>query len=523
MSHRQPHSRSSGFLCRAVLDAALLVGAATAVSAWAQVPITGMSSNPDGGDPNNFAAVTACNRAPQEGVLYRNSETEPHLAVNPLDGNNMIAGWHQDRWSSGGAQSVGAAYTVDGGATWTQVVIPFTRCSGAAPGSTGDYERASDPWISFGPDGTAHYMALVTDNSVNENAMLVARSTNGGATWSLPVVIARSPAQDPTKRSLFHDKNTITADPHDARFVYATWTLFRSGFVSLVFSRSTDGGLTWSPPLPIATMGKVASGERATFRQGAQIVVLPNGTLLNAFYRSIFDTAAFTGRLEQAVLRSTDRGRSWSRVDLPVASFEGTAAFDPELFIPVRDAGTLPSIAASRISNRAYIAWQDAEVNGEGQRQVSVRVAMSSDSGRTWSAPKRVNEGDVAPTVQAFLPTVAVNGQGTVGVLFYDFRHDVLGDLPLSTDVHLSIFDENLNYLHEHRLTPQSFDLRMSAIARGYFPGDYVGLSSVGTHFAAAFTRTNDVGTRAAWPPGSDGVFVDSRDRQSIVFVRQAP
>jgi hypothetical protein len=227
MSHRQPHSRSSGFLCRAVLDAALLVGAATAVSAWAQVPITGMSSNPDGGDPNNFAAVTACNRAPQEGVLYRNSETEPHLAVNPLDGNNMIAGWHQDRWSSGGAQSVGAAYTVDGGATWTQVVIPFTRCSGAAPGSTGDYERASDPWISFGPDGTAHYMALVTDNSVNENAMLVARSTNGGATWSLPVVIARSPAQDPTKRSLFHDKNTITADPHDARFVYATWTLFR--------------------------------------------------------------------------------------------------------------------------------------------------------------------------------------------------------------------------------------------------------------------------------------------------------
>jgi hypothetical protein len=305
--------------------------------------------------------------------------------------------------------------------------------------------------------------------------------------------------------------------------VPATWTLFRSGFVSLVFSRSTDGGLTWSPPLPIATMGKVASGERATFRQGAQIVVLPNGTLLNAFYRSIFDTAAFTGRLEQAVLRSTDRGRSWSRVDLPVASFEGTAAFDPELFIPVRDAGTLPSIAASRISNRAYIAWQDAEVNGEGQRQVSVRVAMSSDSGRTWSAPKRVNEGDVAPTVQAFLPTVAVNGQGTVGVLFYDFRHDVLGDLPLSTDVHLSIFDENLNYLHEHRLTPQSFDLRMSAIARGYFPGDYVGLSSVGTHFAAAFTRTNDVGTRAAWPPGSDGVFVDSRDRQSIVFVRQAP
>jgi hypothetical protein len=183
----------------------------------------------------------------------------------------------------------------------------------------------------------------------------------------------------------------------------------------------------------------------------------------------------------------------------------------------VRDASTLPSVAASRISNRLYIAWQDAAANSLGL--VGTYVAMSSDSGKTWSAPKRVNQGTV-DTVQAFLPTVAVNAQGTVGVLFYDFRHDVLGDSPLSTDVHLSLFDADLNYLSEHRLTPQSFDMRMSAIARGYFPGDYVGLSSVGRDFVAAFTMTNDVGVQTPAPVGNA---VDSRDRQSIVFVKQAP
>jgi hypothetical protein len=499
----------------------MLVAGAAALPTQAQVWISSTSSNPDGGNPDDFAAVTACNGAPQEGVLYRNSETEPHLAVNPLDGSNMIAGWHQDRWSSGGAQSLGAAYTLDGGLTWTPVVIPFTRCAGAAPRSAGDYERASDPWISFGPDGTAHYMALVTDNSVNENAMVVARSIDGGLTWSPPVVIARSPAQDRVKLSLFHDKNTLTADPHDARFVYATWTLFRTGFVSLMFSRSTDGGRTWSPALPIATMGEVKNAERATFRQGAQIVVLPNGTLVNAFYRSVFDSATGTGRLEQAILRSVDRGRSWSRSDIPVSTFTGISAVDPELGIPVRDAGTLPSVAASRISNSVYIAWQDAVANGDGK--AGVHIAVSKDSGRTFSTPTRVNQG-TSDTVQAFLPTVTVNADGMVGVLFYDFRNDVPGDEPLSTDVHLSLFDPDLVYLGERTLTPVSFDLRMSAIARGYFPGDYVGLSSLADGaFVAAFTQTNDVGARAAWPPGSDGVFLDGRDRQSIVFVKRAP
>ncbi|MBL0423423.1 exo-alpha-sialidase [Ramlibacter sp. AW1] len=518
MSTAKSHSRAAALLVRASVFAGLLVAAASPVAALAQLPISSTSTNPDGGDPGDFAAVTQCNGAPQKGVLFRNSESEPHLAVNPTAPTNMIAGWHQDRWSTGGAQSLGAAYTTDGGATWAPVQIPFTRCSGAAARTAGDYERASDPWITFGPDGTAHYMALVTDNTVSENGMVVARSTDGGATWSPPLVIARSPAQDANSRSLFHDKNTITADPLDARFAYATWTVFRTGIVSLVFSRSTNGGLTWSPPRSIATMGAVTPGEQATFRQGAQIVVLPNGTLLNAFYRIIFDNRTAQARLEQAVLRSTDQGRIWTRVDTPVATLQQKFAVDPEApFIPVRDAGALPSVAASPVANRAYIAWQSTNSQGG----VGVYVSVSKDGGGSWETPTRVNQG-TTDAVQAFLPTVAVNQEGIVGVLFYDFRNDVLGDQPLSTDVHLSLFDADLNYLGERRLTPQSFDMRMSALSvRGYFPGDYMGLSSALNDFVAAFTTTNNVGARAAWPPAVEGV--DSRDRQSIVFVRQTP
>lgn len=494
-----------------------------AMSANAQVvPISGFSPNPDGGDPNDPAAVTACNGAPQQGVVYRNSETEPYLAVNPTRAGNMIAAWHQDRWSNGSGQSIGVAYTINGGSTWTSVVIPFTRCSGAGARSAGDYERASDPWISFSRDGTAHLMALASNNSTNENAMTMASSTDGGATWSQPVVIKRSPAQDKVLRSPFNDKNSLTADPRDSRYVYATWTLFRQGATDLVFARSTNGGITWGPSIPIGHFDAVTPAELSLFRQGAQIVVLPDGTLVNAFYRILFNEATPQVTLEQAILRSRDKGKHWQRLDATVSTFSSIHAVDPELGIPVRDAGELPDIAVNRNNGYLYIVWQDANANSNGQ--TGLFIARSTDGGSTWSQPVRVNQGTV-DTVQAFLPAVAVNEDGIVGVLFYDFRNDVLGDAPLSTDVHLSLFDASLNFLGERHLTPSSFDLRQMVLTgdRGYFPGDYVGLDTEGKDFVAAFTRSNDLGLPVAFPQSNGGLFVDSNNRQDIVFTRVTP
>jgi len=486
------------------------------------VPISGLSLNPDGGNPNDPLAVTACNGAPQTGVVYRNSETEPHLAVNPTDPDNMIAGWHQDRWSTGGGQSLGAAYTLDGGATWTQVVLPFTRCAGGSGTAAGNFERASDPWISFSPDGTAHYMALVFNDSMNSNAMVVAGSSDGGVTWSAPVVIKGSLAKDPVLLSPFHDKNTLTADPFDPDLVYATWTLFRNGSTTLLFSRSTDGGQSWGPARPVNNFEKVDPAVLAYFRQGAQIAVLPDGTLVNAFFRILFNQVTFNSEFEQSIFRSFDEGRHWEHVDTLVSTFDDTIAFDPELGVPVRDAGELPDIAVNPVTGALYMTWQDANANGAGS--VGIFVAVSKDGGSTWSAPVRVNQA-TGDTIQAFLPTVAVNSDGDVGVLFYDFRSDVLGDAVLSTDVYLSLFDADLVYQGEQRLTPTSMDLRQSVITgdRGYFPGDYMGLDAAGEDFVAAFTRNNNLGLPVDFPQNNDGVFVDANDRTDIVFVRVTP
>jgi hypothetical protein len=517
-SFRKPVLSAAMTLAMAVLAAGMLPAGAAAQP----IPISGLSPNPDGGDPTDPLAVTECNGASQTGVVYRNSETEPHLAVNPTDPDNLIAGWHQDRWSTGGGQSLGAAYSLDGGATWTQVILPFTRCSGGGGTATGDFERASDPWISFSPDGTAHYMALVFDDTVSQNGMVVASSGDGGVTWSEPAEIKLSPAQDPVLRSVFHDKNTLTADPFDPDLVYATWTLFRTGSTTLLFSRSTDGGQNWGPPRPVNNFDKIDPANLAVFRQGAQIVVLPDGTLVDAFFRILQDQATVALTFEQALFRSFDQGRHWEHLDAVTSVFDDVTAVDPELLIPVRDAGEIPDIAVNRTTGALYTVWQDGNANAG---MTGIFVATSIDGGETWSAPVPANPGAPDPTVQAFLPTVAVNDDGIVGVLFYDFRNDTLGDDPLSTDVWLSLFDADLAFLSERRLTPESFDLRQSVItgARGYFPGDYVGLDTAGADFVAAFTRTNQLGLAVEFPQNNNGVFVDANNRQDIVFGRETP
>lgn len=511
-------SLRSWFPATSITAAVVLVISSLLAPALASspVPISGLSPYPDGGDPNDPAAVTACNGAPQTGVLYRNSEAEPYLAVNPTDADNMIAGWHQDRWSNGAAQGAGTAYSMDGGLNWTFVNIPFTRCSGALPRSAGDFERASDPWISFGPDGTAHYMALLADDSSNENAMATARSTDGGATWTTPQIIKKNPAQD-FGASLFHDKNSITADPHDPDIVYATWTLFRSGVTALVVARSTDGGVTWGPARPVGTFEPIDPSEVAFFRQGAQIVVLPDGTVVDVFYRILFDQKNLVVTFEQALFRSHDQGRHWEHSDFPIDSFEPAGAFDPELGIPVRDASQLPDVAVNPTTGELYVTWQ--ELNSEDL--VGSRISMSSDGGVTWSTPIPVNQ-TTGDEVQTFLPTVAVNSTGTVGVLFYDFRDDVLEDDPLSTDVHLSLFQPDLDFIEERTLTPAPFDMRQMVITgdRGYFPGDYVGLDAAGTDFVAAITIANDLGLPVDFPQSPE-LSVDTHDRQDIVFVRE--
>jgi hypothetical protein len=118
---------------------------------------------------------------------YLNAEVEPRVAVNPRNPNNIIGVWQQDRWRFGGARGLVTGVSQDGGSTWTRTFPHFSVCAGGTRKNGGNYERASDPWVSISPDGTAHQIALSFDFVADvNNGVLVSRSTDQGRKWSEP-------------------------------------------------------------------------------------------------------------------------------------------------------------------------------------------------------------------------------------------------------------------------------------------------------------------------------------------------
>jgi hypothetical protein len=458
--------------------------------------------------PSPFAG---CSIAGQPGTNFLNSEVEPWVEVNPTDPSNVIGVWQQDRWSNGGARGLVTAVTHDGGASWSTTFPHFSTCAGGTAANGGNYERASDPWVTFSPNGDSYQISLSV-NFVQDpvTAILVSKSTDGGDTWTEPITLARDPIG--VAPFLFHDKESLTADPTDAtgNLVYATWDRFVSpnenvplpallnahAFHQPVwFSRTTNGAAnspTWQ--------------TREIFDPGTQngtisnqIVVTPGGALVDGFY--LFETKGKGGTFV-AVIRSTDKGVTWSRRAIIVAPDAAIGESDPEpircrpfitgnpLCTIVRSDGVIVDLAVDYSTGphhgRIYIAWQDHDDNPFGDDLIM--LSHSDDAGLTWSTPEKVNQTPSNTfTDQAFEPAVDVNSDGIVAVTYYDFRHDVSGDGQLTTN-HWIIHSHDGGATWSESGLGGSFDLHQAPYARGYFVGDYQGLDAQGSTFRALFT-----------------------------------
>lgn len=550
------------------------------------VPISGLSPYPPG---------VECNETPQTGTVWRNSETEPHMDVDFGWPDRMAAIVHQDRWSNGSAQSTATFYSDDGGRKWNLSFTPITRCSGGLLTGPESFDRASDPWLTVTPGrvqrghghkgrgrrngAVFHQMSLMTDRLPPftgdlRSAYSMLRSTDGGRTWSDPIVVSNRTELE--LGSPFNDKNSLTADPYKTRFVYGTWQLLKDvlptddsaipvqAFYSDTFYvRSNDKGKSWEPAraiykirndVALLAAAGIDPGETPIFGAqniGHQIVVLPDGRLVNVS-QAIFSIPG-PDFLERTIIRSFDKGNTWEQTAkiIPSTTIGGFVAQDGELIAgsggtianTVRSAGSIPDIAVNRTNGHMYVVWQNVD---PAVSFIGVFMSMSADGGDTWSDQITVGGGDPTPDGSltfAQLPAVHVADDGTVGVIFFDDRNDILcPDLALSNednpecftvlsdgsvkagpydhDWFFKTYDPDLNLIAESRVTPESFDLRQAPVARGYFPGDYVNCSSTDNDFVCAFTVTDNLGLPVRANPADDVLAFEEDNRQDMVFTR---
>jgi hypothetical protein len=397
-------------------------------------------------------------------IAQRGAEVEPSIAVDPRAPRRIVAAWMQD---DGRSNLIAASR--DGGRTWTRVLVPgLTDCTG------GTVSGAADPWLSFAPNGKlllgsgiANLPHLPGPTFGPQPRQVVSRSGDGGLSWSLPATVQFAPG-------VYSDKSSVTADPVRRGRAYEAWTVrnppdFATG--SAWFSRSSDGGRTWSQQRLVYDPGKE---EVAPF--GNVIAVLPHRVLL--FVTTVIDAASNTSDVMAS--RSVDGGRTWSRPAL-IAHGSANTAVNPHtgtLF----DGATEDASVTVGPHGVPVVAWTDIA----SPHSSRVRASRSTDGGRTWSRPVAV----ARVPGQAVQASLAAAGDGTLGITWSDDRRTRASSAAWDFDVRFGFSrDGGRSWRHRHLAGP--FDLNRAQVVEGVGRriGDYQGLAGLPHGFAAAFTQ----------------------------------
>jgi len=389
-----------------------------------------------------------CNIPTSGWVASGGNEAEPSVAVNPRNPANRVAAWMDPTRSS-----VNAAYTDNGGRTWTQSRPEgIDACGG---NFTQPWEASGDVWVSFGPDGTVYFTTLAwahfetAPTSDYVSVVYTSVSRDGGKTWSHATLV--SPA-DATA-----DKDMIVADPNKAGTVYDVWDNAGFGVVApprganqLMFSKSTDWGRTW-------TNTTVAAFPPDQSASDSQLSVLKNGTLV--------DTAVSGNTI--LAYRSTDGGSTWSGAytvaqltsgsgpALCGASYRGGGSFGA-------DAVVGPHSIALVIDDGA------AAAAGKGE----LILARSDDGGITWTTRPILRTRYLL-----LLASVAGTPNGKMGLVYDEIdasRVSCTGQAVVPTRIRVALsVNGGRTWSAAATVGASWFNQATALVAPQYFLGDY--------------------------------------------------
>jgi hypothetical protein len=312
--------------------------------------------------------------------IVGDAANEPSMAVNPLDADNIVIGWRQFDTVLSSFREGGWGYSRDHGLTWT------------FPGVLQDGFFRSDPVLAADANGNFYYLSLqstlVTD---------LFKSTDGGASWMPPV-----PAAGGDKSWMTIDRTSGPGRGH----IYQHWTGSAGCCFPDDFNRSTNGGISFGPtlttPPPAMQWGTLAVGadgvlymagattdlsEHAFARSSTARLagLVPSFEYVTPLYLGGFST---TGGINGVGLI----GQVWIEVDTSGGPFHGN------LYV-------LGSVVAP------------------GNNPADVMFIRSSDGGKTWSDPLRIND-DPDSGAWHWFGAMSVAPNGRIDVTWYDTRND---------------------------------------------------------------------------------------------------
>jgi BNR repeat-like domain len=272
----------------------------------------------------------------------------------------------------------------------------LSACTGGSP------QIVSDPGVAFSADGRVAYFSGAPFSVLSTNpftpavGMAASRSFDGGFSWSTPRMV------QPVTND-FWDKPELSVDPRRPRVAYYAFDKrLAPGYTSghSLLSTTTNRGRTWSAPSKLYDPHTSDSWPATS-----TILVNRDGSLLDVF---VLATQAGAGPAQELAIRSDDGGHTWGS-PVGIGRSSGQPVNDPVSQNVLQTIDTLP-LQTIAPNGDVYVSWL---IRGASNASSRIAVARSSDGGRHWIRHSFGVRG------QAAMPSVAVAGDGSVGVLYY--------------------------------------------------------------------------------------------------------
>jgi len=378
-------------------------------------------------DGTSDATMAACSTG-------RRSQNEPTITVDPHNTQVVVAGSNDycaqivngDVWP-------GFYRSTNGGATWADSLVPGypqdSSSAGLASPAHGSCGAAGDPSQTFDKEGRLFYAFICFNRSKPINgAVYSARYLADGGLYDRTVLIkSGSPSAQFSGSGLFQDKINIAADQTSGPFsgnVYVAWSQYtgKAPNNSILFSRSTDHGLTFSSAI------RVTPVEQGT-GSFTDLAVGPDGAVYLTYltYQSSSRPTANVW-----LLKSKDGGVSFG----PPSHVASITLFDSNQFSGngAYDCGDGPFACPTGFTFSRFFSSSAVAADATG---VHVVYAAELASGQSKVFVRNSADGVTFATAASPLDTVAVGHQwfpdiasasGTITVVFYDSRSDTAYD-----------------------------------------------------------------------------------------------
>lgn len=312
----------------------------------------------------------------------RDTHYELLVASDPDNPSHLFVG--SFRYPDGTTRSGTVVYASrDGGKSWNATL------DGSA------LENTSDPAVAYGLNGSAYYSAAwlgPAGTPREKREMLMFRSADGGITWGAPV------------KFTYSDREYISVDRTNGKFrgrVYVNGNnRVPYGISDFIVFRSIDNGKTWLGPGKRSDFGKHTAGMIGN------AVIASDGTIIGVFEENG----------DMRAIRSLDGGET-----LTDATDIDTSYVEPgNRKGSYNNVTAMPVVAIDQSSHHRdnlYAVWADRR-SGRSR----IMFSSSSDKGMTWSRSTPVDAMPATDTSDNFMPTVAVNRDGAIAVMWHDRR-----------------------------------------------------------------------------------------------------